>query len=179
MLNRDTTALVVIDVQGKLAQIMHDRDRLFKSLQQMVKGAQALDLPILWLEQNPQGLGRSIDELLELLDSETPIEKTSFSCCGSEEFVKALEATGCKQVLLTGIETHICVYQTAADLIARGYDVEVVADAVSSRTSDNKAIGLQKIRDYGGQVTCVETALFEMLKHAKAPEFKAILKAIK
>ena len=103
----------------------------------------------------------------------------SFSCCGNEEFVHALGESKRTDVILCGIETHICVYQTAEDLFSMGYRVHCAADCVSSRTPENKAIGLEKIKNAGGMITSAETVLFELLKTAEAPAFKAIAKIIK
>ena len=179
MLSNDNAVLVIIDVQGKLAQLAHRKEDLFANLQRCIKGAKALKLPVIWLEQNPEGLGPSIPEVSGLLSGQRPIGKFCFSCCGSEEFMKALRGTGRKQVLLTGIETHVCVYQTSVDLLGMGYEVQVVSDAVSSRTPENKQIGLDRIRQAGGNVTSTEMALFEMLKEARGETFKEILRAVK
>ncbi len=178
MLNVDETVLVVIDVQGKLAQLMHEKESLFENLSRLIRGAGVLGLPILVTEQNPQGLGPTIAELSGLLPPRR-IPKVAFSCCGEAAFVAALEAAGRRQVLIAGIETHICVYQTAADLLALGCEVHVVADAVSSRTARNRDIGLEKMKAAGAQVTSVETALFELLKVAEGDRFKALLKIVK
>lgn len=179
MLSIDNTALVLIDVQGKLAQIMHNKEALFKQLQTAIKGMQALNVPVLWLEQYPAGLGPTIPELAELLGAQKPMAKMSFSGCGSEAFMQALKASGRRQVLLTGIEAHVCVYQTARELLAAGYEVEVVADCVSSRAAENRQIGLDKMRAAGVGITCVETALFELLRTAEAPKFKEVAKLLK
>jgi nicotinamidase-related amidase len=136
-------------------------------------------VPIVWMEQNPNGLGPTIPELSELLTDQKAIPKLAFSCCGEENFVKALEATGRKQVIIAGIETHICVYQTSMDLMGRGYEVHVAADGASSRKLSNKLIGLDKIKAGGGHITSVETALFELLKVAEGDQFKAMLKVVK
>jgi nicotinamidase-related amidase len=175
----EKTALVLIDVQGKLAQLMHNRDGLFKQLQIAVKGMQALAAPIFWLEQNPAGLGATIPELASLLAAQQPFTKMSFSCCGNAAFMQALHASGRTQVLLTGIEAHVCVYQTARDLLAARYDVEVVADCVSSRAAENRQIGLDKMRAAGAGITCVETALFELLRTADSPKFKEVVRLLK
>jgi nicotinamidase-related amidase len=175
----ERTALVLIDVQGKLAQLMHNREALFKSLQVAIKGMQALGVPIFWLEQNPAGLGATIPELAGLLAAQQAIAKMSFSGCGSAEFMQALQASGRTQVLLTGIEAHVCVYQTARDLLAAGYEVEVVADCVSSRSAENRQIGLDKLRAAGVGITGVETALFELLRTAEAPKFKEVVRLVK
>jgi nicotinamidase-related amidase len=179
MLSKENAVLTVIDVQGKLAQLMHNRDALFKNLQILVQGAKILGVPILWLEQNPTGLGPTIPELATLLSDQKPIAKMSFSCCGNQEFVSRLTDLGKKQVLLTGIEAHICVCQTAIQLIQSGYEVTVVADGVSSRVAENREIGIRRMERAGAYVTCVETALFELLRVAEGPEFKQIVKLLK
>ena len=145
MLKRDHTALVLIDIQGKLASLMHQQEALYRQLQILIQGAQALELPILWLEQYPKGLGPTIPEVAELLSEQAPLAKTCFSACGLDHFQDQLRATGRRQILLAGIEAHICVYQTARDLLDAGYHVEAVTDAVSSRTAENKALGLQRM----------------------------------
>jgi nicotinamidase-related amidase len=108
-----------------------------------------------------------------------PIAKFSFSCWGSDRFVKALEALHPENVLIAGIETHVCVYQTSRDLVKAGYAVEVIADAVSSRTNENKTVGLDKIARAGAGITSVETALFELLGEATDDRFKKILEIVK
>ncbi len=179
MLTIDRSVLVLIDVQGKLAQLMHGREALFDQLQRLVKGAKALPLPILWLEQYPQGLGPTLPELAQHLTELQPIAKTCFSAYGSEAFRSQLAATGRKQVLLAGIEAHVCVYQTALDLLEAGYEVQVVSDAVSSRTAANADLGRQRMRDAGAQLTSVEMALFELLRTAEAPAFREIARVVK
>ena len=178
MLEVENTVLVVIDVQGKLAQSMHEKDALFENIAKLIKAAGVLEIPIIQTEQYPKGLGPTVPEIAELLPGE-PISKVAFSCCGEKRFVEAMEELGRKQVLLCGIETHVCVYQTAVDLLGSGYEVQVVADAVSSRTPGNKAIGLAKMKDAGAGITSVETALFELLKVAEGEKFKAILRIVK
>ncbi len=179
MLTRENALLLVIDIQGKLADLMHDRHMLFANVQRMVRGAQILDLPILVTEQNPQGLGSTIPEISKLLEDVQTISKVSFNSCATPRFLHALEQTGRKQILITGIETHICVYQTSIDLLRRGYAVEVVVDAVSSRTALNKQIGLDRMRTSGAALTSTEMALYELLQVAEGPAFKAILKLVK
>ena len=179
MLKAHNTVLVLIDIQGKLAALMHDKDALYTQLHILIKGAQALQLPILWLEQYPKGLGPTIPEVADLLPDQQPMAKTCFSACGLSAFSQALRATGRRHILLAGIETHICVYQTARDLLDNGFYVEVVADAVSSRTAQNKAIGLEKMLHCGAQITSVEMCLFELLQQAGSAEFKEIAALVK
>ncbi|MCE2449896.1 MAG: hydrolase [Candidatus Latescibacteria bacterium] len=172
MLSRDHTALVLIDIQGKLASLMHEREALYRQLQILVQGAQVLKLPILWLEQYPKGLGPTIPEVADLLSDQEPLAKTC-------TFQTQLRQSDRRQILLAGIESHICVYQTARDLLDSGYQVEVVADAVSSRTAENKVLGLQKMASAGAQITAVEMCLFELLQEAGTAEFKQIAALVK
>lgn len=179
MLDSSGTILVVIDIQEKLARSMYQADALIQSASKMVAGAKILNLPILWTEQNPNGLGPTVPEIAALLSNYKPVSKLSFSCCGAPEFMQQLEAIRRSQVLICGIECHVCVYQTAADLIQLGYQVQVLADAVSSRTPENKAIGLDRCKAIGASISSVEMALFELLKIAEGEEFKQMLKILK
>jgi nicotinamidase-related amidase len=179
MLLRDNVALVLVDVQGKLAESMFQKDELFEALQKLVGGARLLDLPVLWNEQNPEKLGPTVPQVRDALEGLTPLPKMSFSCCWNDRFMKDLQSTGRGQVLLAGIETHVCIYQTALDLMELGYQVHVVADAVSSRSAFNKGIGLQAIRDAGGNLTSVEMVLFALVRTAAAPEFREMARILK
>ena len=179
MLKPENTALVLIDVQGKLASLMHQREQLYRNLQILIKGMQAVEVPILWLEQYPQGLGPTIPEVAGLLEGRQPLAKLCFSACGLPEFSQALRGSGRRRVLLAGIETHICVYQTCRELLDQGYQVEVVADAVSSRTPENKELGLDRMVQAGAVRTGVEMALFELLRVAGTPQFKEIARLVK
>jgi nicotinamidase-related amidase len=178
MLTRENAVLLVVDVQGKLARLMHEAEALFDTLARLVRGAKVLEVPVVATEQNPPGLGPTVGEVAPLLPA-PPIPKMAFSCCGEPVLMAALEATGRRQVLLAGIEAHICVYQTARDLRVRGYEVHVVADAVSSRAVRNRDIGLAKMQAAGAEVTSVETALFEMLTVAEGPRFKQVLEIVR
>ncbi len=179
MFNVDKTVMILIDVQGKLAQIMHDKENLFSSLRAMIQSMQILGVPIIWMEQIPKNLGDTSKEISDCILDNEPIAKSSFSCCGEPKFMEAFKKTGRTQVLLTGIETHICVFQTGYDLINQGYQVQVVSDCVSSRTKVNKDVGIQRIVQSGGRVTSVEMAVFELLGQAGGDTFKQIIKLIK
>jgi nicotinamidase-related amidase len=179
MLEIDNAALIIIDVQGKLASLMYQKDELYDNLVKIIKGTQTLELPIIWNEQIPDKLGPTIPEVADILKDMKPLAKTTFSCCGNNDFQARLEKSGRKQVLLVGIETHVCVYQTAVDLLQTGYEVYLVADAVSSRTEENKQIGIQAMKDAGAKITSVEMALFEMLKVARGDKFKQVIKIVK
>jgi hypothetical protein len=179
MLSVDRALLMVVDVQGKLAQLMHERDSLFRNLPILIRGVQILDLPIVWVEQNPTGLGPTIPEVAGLLSGQQPFAKMSFSAWGAPEVVQALRASRRRQVLLAGIEAHVCIYMTAADLLAAGWEVEVIADAVSSRSAAKKQVGLGKAAALGAGISCTETALLELLGRAEGRAFKEILKLLK
>jgi len=179
MLEKENVILALIDVQGRLAQLMHDRDDLFDNLCRLIRGVQVLGIPILWVEQIPDKLGSTIDPVARLLTDQQPIAKSCFSCLRSEPFREALTTSGRRQVLLSGIETHICVYQTAMSLLENGYEAQVVADATSSRTALNKQIGLQRIQGAGGWITSTEMALFEMLQAAEGQAFRDMIPIVK
>lgn len=179
MIKTEDTALILIDVQGKLVSAMHERGQLVRNLQTLVRGAKILDIPIFWLEQYPEGLGPTIPEIADLLAGQEPVSKTCFSACGEDRFLEALRSGGRRQLLLAGIETHVCVYQTARDLVDQGYRVEFVVDATSSRSVDNKRVGVKKMLGAGAGMTSVETALFELLRTAGTSRFKEISRWVK
>jgi nicotinamidase-related amidase len=179
MLSPESVVLVVVDIQGKLAHLMQERESLFASAVKIIRGARALDIPVIWMEQNPEGLGPTVPEISEHLRGLRPIPKLSFSCGGSPEFIDRLESLRRRQVLLAGIEAHVCVYQTAADLLKAGYEVLVVVDAVSSRSARDREVALARMKDLGASLTTTEMALFEILKVAKGPKFKEILEIVK
>ena len=179
MLKRDEAVMIFIDVQRRLAEKMHDKRLLFNNLECMVASAQKLDVPILITEQLPEKLAGTSERFRLMLEHIMVIEKSSFSCCGEPVFAEAFQALGKKQAILVGIEAHVCVYQTALDLMEQGVDVYVVADAVSSRTVENKDWALQAMRDAGAKVIPTETAVFALLRDAADPCFKELLNLIK
>lgn len=179
MLTTDQTILIIVDVQGNLAQAMHDKDVLFQNLKNIISGCRVLEIPILWAEQLPEKLGPTLPEIATLLSGLSPLAKASFSCFQDPGIKQALVGSGRKQVLLVGIEAHVCIYQTSLDLLAHNYTVEVVTDAVSSRTKENKKIGIKKMRDAGVGITSVEMALFELLGDADSPKFRDLIRIIK
>ncbi|OUJ54065.1 hydrolase [Vibrio parahaemolyticus] len=180
MLSKGNTGLIVVDVQGKLATLMHESDALIENITKLVKGAKALDLPILWLEQNPERLGLTAEPIREVLEStHLPITKYTFDGCKEATFKVAVENATVDTWLVCGIESHICVYQTAVSLRQSGYRVELVTDCVSSRTAANKALALAKLTANGVVLTGLEMCLYEMVEDCRAPEFKEILALIK
>ncbi len=179
MSKTDEAAVVLIDVQGKLASLMFERERLYANLQILLRGARILEIPVLWLEQYPQGLGPTVPEIASLLEGFTPIAKTTFSACGDAAFLQTLEKTGRRQTIVAGIESHVCVYQTARDLLHRDYDVEIVTDAVSSRSETNYRLGLERMSSMGATLSSVEMCLFELLGEAGSDQFKEISRLVR
>jgi nicotinamidase-related amidase len=179
MLEQEKTGLIIVDVQGKLARIVRESEAILDNIQILIQGCQILKLPIVWIEQNPQGLGQTVPELRELLKGYQPLEKYTFNACESNSFIKSITESGAQQWLVCGIEAHICIYQTAIGLLSRGYDVEVVSDCVSSRSKANIDLALKKLQDNGASLTSVEMCLYELVKDARKDEFKRILPLIK
>ncbi len=178
MLKKENTLLVFIDVQGKLSELVDSSEALFGNLRRLLQGMNALDVPVIVTEQIPEKLGPTRDEFQEFITA-SPITKSSFGCCGEPAFFQALEKTGRKQVILCGIETHVCVYQTALQLLATGHKVTVVTDAVSSRDPANKTLALRRMENEGVKLTGTEMLLFELLGDAKDPAFKSVLNIVK
>jgi nicotinamidase-related amidase len=178
-LGRDRSALVVVDVQEAFRPAVLDFDRVVSNVAVLVRGARVLGLPVLVTEQYPKGLGATVPEVARHLDAAAPIEKVCFSAADSERFATALADSGREQILVCGIESHVCVSQTADDLLAQGREVHVARDAVSSRTAENRELGLHKMERAGAVVTSVEAALFELLGAAGTPEFKEIQRLVK
>lgn len=179
MLKKEDTIFVLVDVQGKLARIVHESEKMIENVNRLIQGLRMMGIPIVWLEQYPEGLGPTHEEVAKHLEGLEPISKITFDACKNPDFVQAVEKTGRRQVLLAGIETHICVYQTALGLRSLGYEVQAVADAVSSRTIFNKEIGLDRMKSEGIMLTSVEMVLYELMQAGKGAEFKEILKLLK
>ncbi|MCX6013117.1 MAG: hydrolase [Chloroflexi bacterium] len=179
MFIKETTALVVIDIQEKLASVMSNKVKLIEHSLKLVKGMKVLDIPIIVTEQNPKGLGLTFPGIAEELAGNKPVIKLCFSCCDEPLFVQKIKALNRNQIVLAGIEAHVCVYQTALDLISMGYEVEVAVDCIDSRTVENKEIALRKMARAGVGLTSMEMTLFELLKVAEGARFKEILKIVK
>ena len=179
MLSVDNSVLLVIDVQEKLFRAINQKEQLLDNLQRLIKGIKVLEIPILLTEQYPQGLGSTIPEIAQLLPDIRPLPKICFSCCGDEAFLQAFKQLNRKQVIIAGIESHVCVYQTAADLLTAGCEVYAVSDTISSRNEQNSDIGLKMMTQLGAKITSTEAALFELLKIAKGDKFKAISKIVR
>jgi nicotinamidase-related amidase len=172
-LDRSKACVLVVDVQEKLIPVMWNFAPVEKYCKAMILAARELGLPVLATEQYPKGLGATLPSLREALGA-APLIKMHFSCGADPEFAKALEATGRKQVVLVGIEAHVCVFQTARDLLERGYEVFVCADAVTSRFEEHRRVALEQMRDMGAVVTSAETCIFDLLHACGTPEFKRV-----
>ncbi len=175
-LDRDRAALVVVDVQEAFRRAIPNFAAVADASAKLVRGAAAMEVPIHVTEQYPQGLGETAPEVADHLPGGVvPVEKVRFSAAEAEGF----DLGGRDQALVCGIETHVCVSQTVLDLLDAGVEVHVVADAVGSRTEENRALGLHKAEQAGAVVTSVETALFELLRGSDAPEFKQVQDLVK
>ena len=170
-LDRSTALLLIIDVQEKLMPVIANREQVEANIVRLIGGAQILGLPILITEQYVKGLGHTVAPLREALgDAYKPIEKSCFS--GYRELDR-------KQVIVAGVETHVCVYQTVSDLLTNGYEVTLVADALSSRTIENKETALRRMMSDGAKLSSTEMALFELTVASGTDEFRAISKLVK
>ncbi|MCI0499464.1 MAG: hydrolase [Planctomycetales bacterium] len=179
MLKSENTCLVVIDVQEKLLHVMHNPEQVVRNCSVLIRAAKTLGIPILWSQQVPTALGPAIPELSSLLEGVVPINKSSFSCGRDDAFVTALDKLNPQTVILCGVEAHVCVFQTAMDLIQKGLYVHVIADATSSRTPENKHIGLERMKAAGAVISSTEMLLFELLRDAKHEKFRDLAKLIK
>ena len=172
-LDRSKACVLLVDVQEKLIPVMWNFAPVEKYCKAMILAGREMGLPVLATEQYPKGLGTTLPSLREALGA-APLIKMHFSCGADPEFTKALEATGRKQVVLLGIEAHVCVFQTARDLLERGYKVFVCADAVTSRFEEHRRVALEQMRDMGAVVTSAETCIFDLLHACGTPEFKRV-----
>ncbi len=175
LLHRDRSVVLVVDLQERLSQEVAHRDRTVSAAGKLVEGARILGVPVLVTEHNPRLKGPSVNQIRDF----SPINKQIFSCFQVEAFREAIAAFPGKQLVLAGLESHICVCQTALDAMAHGWQVHVVEDACSSRTTENHQVGLRKMEGAGVLPATVETVLFEWMERAGTDEFRKILPLIK
>lgn len=179
-LKLEETAFLIVDVQEAFRQSIADFTEIAKKIGVFVQGAKSLSLPILVTEQYPKGLGHTAKEITAVLPTDFDlVEKTSFSSCGSMSFAEKLKMLNRRQIIVAGIEAHICVNQTVHDLLWQNYQVHLLADCIASRTAENKQMALAKMQHSGAILSSVEMALFEIMRDARHGEFKAIQKLIK
>ena len=181
LLSATDTVLVVVDVQERLVPAVLERDRIVWNTRRLIDGAKLFDVPVVVTEQYPKGLGPTMPELIAALPEGTPVmEKKSFSACLVPEFLDALQRRkGVRKVLLTGMETHVCILQTALDLLSLGYEVHLVADAVGSRFASDDDIALRRLESSGVLLTTAESVLFQWCRSAAAPQFKAVSRLVR
>ena len=179
MLNTENTLTLVIDFQDRMMPSIDNHEELIRKAAIFIEGSRILGVPVLTTQQYTKGLGETIPTLKKALGDFQPIEKLSFSCIGCDEFEEKLDKAGKKNILITGVETHICVQQTVLHLIERGYHVYLLADCVGSRFEYDKQIALRRMEQAGAIITTAESALFEMMVRADHPHRKAISNLVK
>ncbi|HEX8151681.1 MAG TPA: hydrolase [Thermoanaerobaculia bacterium] len=181
-LSRAETAFLIVDVQTRLMPVIDRGDGVVRNAERLARGAHVLDLPVLLTEQYVKGLGATVEPLRKALEETggyRPIEKTCFSAYGCGEFLAELRAIRRKQFVVAGVEAHVCVYQTVADLLAAGHEVFLAADAISSRSAENKKLALRRMLSEGARIASTEMVLFELLGDSGTDEFRAISRLIK
>lgn len=179
ILNKDNAVLVIVDIQDKLAVVMDQKEKVADNCLHLIETSKLLNIPIVVTEQYPKGLGPTINEIKDALPSYEPLEKVTFDCCRGEGFPEKIASLRKTHIILTGMETHICVLQTCLGLLGKGYFVHLVGDAVCSRKKADYKTGREMMRDAGAVITCTETILFQLLEKAGTPEFREISKRIK
>lgn len=179
ILDRKSTALLIIDIQERILGVMQNPDAVISNTLKLIKGFKVLNSPIIYTEQYPKGLGQTFRELKTELDNKEPVQKMSFSCYGAENLFNELKQKNISQIVIAGIEGHVCVQQTVLDLLANNFQVNVAADCVSSRNKIDYETAISRMRTHGAEISTAESILFEMLNISGTEEFKAISKIIK
>jgi nicotinamidase-related amidase len=176
---KEHTAVLIIDLQERLLPHMDLQEQLLERCRVLIEGLKILDIPMLVTQQYSKGLGATVPGISSKFSSFNPIEKTAFSCCDEGEFNKALIKLGKRNIIIAGIEAHVCVLQTVIDLLERNYQPVVIEDCVSSRNPADKATALRRMEGEGAMVSSSESVLFELLRYAGSETFKAISKLIR
>ena len=179
-LRADDCVLGVIDIQEKLLPPIHEKERLIRNSQLLIRLANILSLPVVVTTQYSKGLGQTVPEIMQLLPGNKPVDKTEFGCFGNGEFCSAISTlAGRSTLLLCGMETHICVMQTALGALHQGLTVHVAADAVGSRSELNWRLGLERMKEAGVVISSTEMIIYEVLGRSGSPAFKEILQYVK
>lgn len=178
-ITKENTTGLIIDIQERLFPVMAEKELLLKNCKILTEGLAVLDIPIIFTQQYSKGLGETLDEIKSLVNDFSFIEKTSFSCFETGEYADYLKQNRVKNVIICGIEAHVCVLQTAVDLKDAGYNPIVVVDCISSRDLANKTVAVERFRHEGIMITSAESVLFELTRSAKSEAFKAISKIVK
>jgi nicotinamidase-related amidase len=179
MLQRDTTALVVVDIQGKLLSAIHEHERVLRNSLLLMRMAQVLELPVVLTTQYRKGLGDTLPEVLAAAPGVEPLDKVSFGCFGDDAIAARLAGLGRSQLVVCGIEAHICVAQTVIGARERGLEVHVAGDAVGSRAASNREVGLRRMERAGAVLSSAEMALYELLARSDGAAFKQMLPYLK
>lgn len=179
VLDRSKAALLIIDIQEKILGVMNSPDEVVGNTVKLIQGFKTLGAPFFYTEQYPKGLGATVKEIKHEIESTEAIEKMSFSCSGAGELFATLKIRNISQVVVCGVESHVCVQQTVLDLLANGFQVDVAADAVSSRREKDYKIALERMARNGAEVTTAESILFELLNVCGTDEFKKISRIVK
>lgn len=180
LMESERSLLIVVDPQTKFMNVLFEGNRVRQNIRKLVAAAHICGVPVLVTTQNAEKLGPMDDALTDLLPEAKPIDKMTFSCMGSSEFRRALEEHSDRtQAVLCGLETHVCINQTAHDLLDDGLVVHLAADAISSRTESNYKYGLERLRHVGATISCTESVIFEWLRRAGTTEFREAMKWIK
>jgi len=181
-LQRTDTLLVIIDVQERLMPVVSNAEAVIRNIERLIRGASILDIPVLVTEQYVKGLGPTVPAIRRAIEETTgytPIAKSTFSAYGCGEFVTALRQARRKQVIVAGVETHVCVYQTVAELLANDYPVTLATDAMSSRSPGNREIAIRRMVADGAQLSSTEMVLFELLVSSGTEEFRSLSQLVK
>jgi nicotinamidase-related amidase len=178
-IERAAAGLLAVDLQERLLPAIDDRENLLANVVRLLRGAVLIKLPVWLTEQYPKGLGGTVSEVRAAVDGMPALEKLTFSACGADGLTGQLAARGISGVVLCGIEAHVCVLQSCLDLLDSGRAVYVVADAISSRTSDNRGLAIERMRQAGAVIVSTEMILFELMGTAGAPEFKELQRLVK
>jgi nicotinamidase-related amidase len=180
MLQKNHSLLLCIDYQERLLPKIHMAEEITKNAIIMIRAAQVLGIPIMVTEQYPTGLGKTVKDIVKALGVYyKPIEKMTFNCFESQQFAERIEATKLREILIMGIESHICVLQTVLEAIRRKYHVYILEDTISSRSPENRRVAFDRMIGEGATPSCVEMAIYELLKVSGTGEFKEILKFVR
>lgn len=180
-ISSNNSVFVIIDIQEKLSDVVDSFDDVVSNVEKLIKSLDLLGVPIIVTEQYPQGLGGTVIELSQIIHHADKVEKTTFDCFNSKDFAKLIETKykNVKHVILCGIESHVCVIQTALSALRKGFDVHVVADAISSRKKNDKKIAISRMQREGVKLTSTEMIIFQLIEDAKDEKFKELIKIIK
>lgn len=179
LLKRSRAALLIVDVQERFAPVINDMDAIVENIVKLIRGCKILDIPVFYTEQYPKGLGRTVKEILQYLPDVEPVEKLRFSTCCENALMKPLKTKAVQQIILAGIETHVCMLQSSLDFSEAGFQVHVVKDATGSRKETDRDTALQRLMQQGVTVTSTEAVLFELTEFAGTDEFKQIAALVK